>query len=274
MKNILIIAKKEFNSLITSQISIFLVTLVILLSIGYFINYMANVNSSGMNFNAASMVLCIIANIFTTYMSLIAIVIGFSSMTSEFNNGALNTMIGKPLYRDTIINGKLIGITGFMVCTCGVILGLIILLSFLFVSNFSDELYSFIQGLPAVFTISILCIIFYLSISMFISIVIKNQTLALSTSLFVWVFIEYILTNLFFTYSIANVMGLFGYNVWNLNAFIVDFAPTMIEYEMFKPIDSITTLFNNNIFDVVKLLVYSVATISLCYSAFLRRDIS
>jgi len=57
--------------------------------------------------------------VLTYFGCFISIIIGFSCIASDRHNNALNVLMTKPLYRDTIINGKIIGTFYFLICVYG-----------------------------------------------------------------------------------------------------------------------------------------------------------
>lgn len=91
--------------------------------------------------------------ILTSYGSLVGIVIGFSSIASEMYGNTLNTLIVKPLYRDNIINGKLIGAIGFLICVFGLAIALFTSAMFVVAGNsFYPVFFEYIYSIPTLFT--------------------------------------------------------------------------------------------------------------------------
>jgi len=125
------------------------------------------------------------------YGSLVAIVLGFTSISEELDGKALNNLLVKPLYRDTIINGKIIGTLGFALCLFLFTTALYTIFMFIYygviLNSFSRliDVYIplFMGGLPLVIVLTLLCFFFFYALSIVYALYFKNQT-----SRFVWEF--------------------------------------------------------------------------------------
>jgi len=120
MSNTLKIARKEFTDLIGNRLIIFIIFVYLFLIAKTIYDFHTVTPENIKNGNLAMSLLMGLWYILTVYGTLVGIVLGFSSISSERKGNALNTLIVKPVYRDTIINGKLIGIFGFIICLFGI----------------------------------------------------------------------------------------------------------------------------------------------------------
>lgn len=276
MSNTILIAKKEFQELINSPAILFIMIVYVVLALCSFFEFyrLININDNYEFWMNSSR----LSNILVSYGSLIAIVIGFTSITSEINSYALNTIIGKPVYRDTVINGKLIGIACFITCLYIFTIIIVLILDVLFIHGFTNDIGLFFSSLPAVLLVSLLCSIFYLALTMFLSIAIRNQILALMTSFLVWIFLTTILPNFVFGYPIANILDLFVGDLLHTNNgdignFIAGLSPSIMQFIIFKKFMDLSVLFNIHGYELFKLALYDFVTVILCYMGFIRRDV-
>jgi ABC-2 type transport system permease protein len=182
MNNIIIVAKKEFADLLNSWLVIvvllvFLLMIVISLHNLHDLVAFQNGESSG---RFLQLMVGGLWNVLSYYGMFLGIIIGFVSIASERHNGALNTLLMKPLYRDSIINGKLLG------CICFVI-SVLIIVTILFTSgifilwgnSFSRILLDYIEAVPEVLFLSVVYVLMFASLSMLLSLLIKNLAVAL-----------------------------------------------------------------------------------------------
>jgi len=214
-------------------------------------------------------------SIISVYGMLIGIVVGFMAVSSERRNHALNTLIVKPVYRDMIINGKFIGSLGYLFCIFFIVTILYISELLLFYGN------SFISIFPEIFAkiiplfvASLLYVLIFFFLSMLLSIIIKGQSYALILSIFLWeVFKGNILGGIS---TILSSIGMADYR--DVSNFISGAIPFTIsdEFNMYvqEHSTSIISIFFPPNFELVKLILYLVIMVVLCYIAFLRSDIS
>lgn len=115
---------------------------------------------------------------------LIGIIIGFDSISREVESGSLILLLSCPIYRDTIINGKIIGgiltitltLVNSIMLTTGIILAIIGILPTI------EEVIRLIIYL----VVSVIYIAMYMAISMFTSILTKKSSMSLLISILVW----------------------------------------------------------------------------------------
>lgn len=276
MGNVLIIARKELGDLLSNRIIIVTMAVYILL-IAYNIYgfYMGTSNPRVVNFYGATM--SSVLYVLTDYGSILGIVIGVVSISKERNTNALNVLVSKPLYRDTIINGKLIGsvlflVTMFCLITAFYTSGLFLLCGNMILQWLPD----YLTRLPVALFISLIYVMFYLSIAMFISIIIKDQAFATIISIIVWALMGFIRNASFADNLAAIIVKIFPGNVQGYINFIAGFSPETMRF----------WISNSNFFDpefygnvppieiaVFRLLIYLVVAIVVCYIGFVRSDV-
>ncbi len=126
--NVQKVAKKEFYDLLTSRlilivIAIYLILIIMNVNSTYNIfNNTSNNVSKNINGNLSLLMLSALTDILSGYGAIAGIMIGSNSIASERRGNALNTLLVKPLYRDTVINGKLTGVVGFFICVFSIVI--------------------------------------------------------------------------------------------------------------------------------------------------------
>lgn len=283
MSNIFSIAKKEFADLV-GEPGILLVLIVYVVLIVGSVVYIYDNLKLGMIYDSAGLaksMLSSISSILGVYGSVIALMIGFASIANEKLNNALNTIITKPLYRDTIINGKLLGCICFLTCLFGLAIALYISFSLIIIGGITiNAIPLFLEKLPVVFIISLIYVIFFLSFSMLFCLAIKSNGVALMLTILLFL----LLTNIIPTVSFAG----------NLSVVFRDGGAQLFEQMMgvilfFNPNGVFVTVVgdyinysSSNVFiginDVlpgfIKLFLITIILIILTYTIFMRRDIA
>ena len=279
MENILLIAKKELYHLFSSK-------LVILILIWYLLTFIISFYSIVNTPDGAESIISHFENpidlIFVNftyslcyYGTLVGIILGFVSMSIETDGKALNTLLTKPVYRDTIINGKLLGLFIFFICLFMFTISLYIFAMVVFYGvllNSSSLLINsyiplFIERVPLSFVLSFFCITFFFSLSMLFSIISKEQSLSLFLSLFVWVMLFDVLND----FAFAGYLGYFFHS----DSLTYDISCLSI-YSMLYFILGYTDIHNvivHNGFELFKLFIYCFITIIFTYIVFLRRNV-
>jgi ABC-2 type transport system permease protein len=189
MGNVWNIARKEFVDLLSSRMVLIVLVAFLFCSVTTSYTYYRGVNNL-----IPGGVLRFIDNpgvaadnfVFTT-MSLfgvvIGIVIGCSSISSERIGNALNTLAAKPLYRITIINGKLVGMLLFLVCTMVFFTAVFTLVFLTFCGNvMSPHLWDYASRLPFVIVTAMAYVLVFLALSMLVALIVRNQAFAMILS--------------------------------------------------------------------------------------------
>jgi ABC-2 type transport system permease protein len=211
--------------------------------------------------------------ILTYYGSFIGVIIGFSSIMSERNNGALKCLIVKPVYRDTIINGKLIGSFGFIACIF--VLTIVLYTSSLLIiagNAIAPIILVYLSYLPVLFILSIIYVLIYLSLSLLLSILIDEQAFALIAGV-ILIFIFDIITSVNVAGFLTNIISPDNLNTLD---FIERLSPSgimsFINHYLYVPNTTIS-IYSVEL-ETMKLILYLVVIVILSYIAFIRRDIA
>lgn len=264
MGNTYIVAKKEFIDLINSKMVLIMLIWYILTFMFSFLNLLQSFDNNpgnGITLLSTSLVynLCY-------YGSLLAIVLGFSSMSIELDRNAINTLLVKPIYRDTIINGKLLGTLSVVFCLILLTIGLYLCYITMFIN--AGIIKDFIGILPLAVLLSILCITFFFALSMLICMKFKDQSFCLLLGFLSWIFFFYLLPNQLFSGYLS-----YYFNSVSLNYVISGLSPYTILYNILE-YSSIEMAFAHHFTEIVKLALYCFTTLILTYVSFIRRDIS
>jgi ABC-2 type transport system permease protein len=293
MGNVLNIARKEFADFMGSKFIlfvtlVFLATFIFNLSSVYnsyqydsgwsLIGYTQYSIHSGLDESELlSTLQDALCNILLTFGGVIALLMGYLAISNERRNHALTTVIAKPLFRDTIINGKLIGATTFLVALFVFIsavytIGIIAIIG----NTFSSIAYEYLASIPLIIILSWLCVMIYYSISLLVSLFIKNDTLALFVSVLTWL----IITQELSTWDIAMyIAAFFGQSQLSVISTIIRICPnnlvtlSILNYNDFNNVGLVDSVMNNGI-SVIALILYLFILTVVSYTVFLRRDIS
>jgi len=260
------VAKKEFLDLLNSR----LIVLILAWYVIVFVLLFYELVSTDQLMNVDNPVKELFIRYLYTlcyYGSLVAVVLGFSSMSSEISGKALNTLLAKPLYRDTIIRGKMIAAVGFIAIIFFVISLLYVLGILLFIGSPLVKLNAFLSVLPLAFMLYLLCMIFYYVVSMLALIVIREQSLALFMGFLFWILLFYFIPNEIFTGSIDYFFG------ERIGRFVGGMSHLTMLNQMFGYMDIQGVLVEKG-FEVMKMALYCFIGIILVHIAFLRRDVS
>ena len=197
MKTEFIVATKEFKDHLTSKRFLLIFTVLILMSIaaiitgvGYYHSQLANYNSvlmlasSGNNSDFMSpppmpsmmLVFQSFSEIFATVGWLLPIAIGFDLISKEKETGSLKQLLARPLFRDSIINGKIIGSTALLiVALAATFLVMIALLLLQGIIPTGDDLINIVSFFPILVIFSLA----FLAIALTASVLAKNSTMAM-----------------------------------------------------------------------------------------------
>ncbi len=278
MSNTLNVAKKEFRNLMGSKLILIVLVWYVVASIGSFFytynNYVYVVSHEDPSdpyyylhyTSPVDRFFKGIVNNFRWLGPILAVVLGFVSMTSEIDGKALGTMLTKPLYRDTIINGKLLGNMAFIIIIT-LLTTILYVAAILAMTGDLDIAFSLIERIPLVLLLSLLCMMFMFSLSVLIVLLIKDQSLALFMG-----FLSYLI--LFkFIHSSDVAGGIMDYfHSRFLGDLISGISPDKMFYLILGDAD-LTGILENSSFELFKMAMYCVVTLTLAYTVFLRRDI-
>lgn len=122
--------------------------------------------------------------------ALLAMILGNHAIAKERRNGTLKLLLSRPIFRDTLLNGKLLGNLGIL-ALISVLTGIITYVSLKLIGNVplsSSE----IVRLMMFFIMSFLYMAFFLVLAITFSIVIKNINKALLVAIIVWLVLAFI----------------------------------------------------------------------------------
>lgn len=279
MSNILIIAKKDFSDVISNPGLL----MVFLCYFSLILIHVLNLNSFAGTLDQDSLPASVIGSlrgIFLTYGGIVAIITGFSMISSEKYGGTLNTVITKPLYRDTIINGKLLA--GISIITMIVILSTVAYVSLIFIicnENVCNIVINKIDSILVLCILSILYSIFYLSLSMLISILIKKRSTAFLACIIALLLIGHTLSHIGIAGNLGKYVGSLDRSYESLLLNIIDnIEPNIviykiISYNIYNPSYNIFNNLSSQWYSVLALLLLPFLTTLLCYITFIRRDV-
>lgn len=276
MHNTLVIAKKEFSDLIRSNVVI-IVMAVYLMSLlySYYVSY-NSINNTLLQFGVASFSKNpaispgALINVLCGYGGLVAVVLGLSSMYHEVHNKALNTLVNKPVYRDTILNGKLLGAILFAFCLFIFTTLIDISLNFIFWGEHFNKIFSiFIGELPLVLVVYMLVFLMFYLLTVLMFLLFHRSSLAFFLAFILWIFIYDVLPSGFAS-CLASFFPNSDQTVW----FFSCLSPNMMIFLIYAGATDTIGAISANAYEFLKLVLYIVVLLVSCYTVFLRRDIS
>lgn len=274
------VAKKELINLLNNRLVLIIMALYLIEFISFLINTtypfdgMPSLMSNAKD--PAHTVFVMLTYSLCTYGSLVAVVLGFASISEELEGKALNTLLVKPLYRDTIINGKILGALGFVLClflfTTALYVVFMLMYFGIVVNAFSKlvEVYipSFVNGLPLVLVLSLLCFFLFYALSILYALLFKSQSFSLFMGILSWIFLFPVLSSVGFTAPIA-----FFFHDLSLGNLIGDLSPLTIVGLILGNFDFGSALAHNWP-EFFKLSLYCFVTLVGAYIVFIRRDVA
>lgn len=196
MRPEMIVAAKEFKDYLNSKRFLLLFGLLILLSIisavtgiGTYNSDLATYNSNlqqasaapgGMRFNVDMPSILSIFSSYGSYIAtfgmLLAISMGFDMISREKEEGTLKILLTHPVFRDQVINGKIIGATAMLtIVLLSTFLAIVAIMLFFGIIPAGDD----IIRLAAFFLAVVLFLLAYLAIAVMSSTVSKNSSMAM-----------------------------------------------------------------------------------------------
>ncbi len=274
--NVFKIAKKEFEDLTNSKLVFIIITVYILLIIKTVYDCYIVAPEIIKNDTLDETILMGLWYVLTAYGSLVCIVIGYSSISSERKGNAINTLIIKPVYRDTIINGKLIGTLGFITglfCIATIIYSSITLI---FYSNYINMILPIIVlRMPVILFLSLVYVMVFLSLSMLISIIVRNQAMALILGVIV-LSLSHLVPDAGFSWNISLILGIKNTEISNIISHLSPdgLSLALVDSTIFDPAIGIWSALQSTSSELITLILYMVIAIILNYIIFIRSDIS
>lgn len=281
MSNMINIARKEFSDLLGSKMVIVVLAgylVFVLFTIFYLYGILSSNMGSNLRFgdNLGMAVSNYLFTILTEYYGpIIGVMIGCTSILKERQSNALNTLIVKPLYRDDIINGKLLGSLGFLMAILGFTIALytsilLILCGDILAPTFGN----YLSRLPLVFVFSTILISIFLTTSMLISILVKSPAFAMILGTLL-VYISHLMSSSNLALPLSRMFP-------DKGGYIRDVITNMSPTGLLKPIRS--NLFDSSISmiqsfqlvlpDMLGFVLFVLIACVLSYITFTMRDIS
>jgi ABC-2 type transport system permease protein len=271
------IAKKEFTDLIGSKVVI--ITLIVyLVLVGLVVyNFYYTVEHFGFSKPGERLIGLTfnLVQILVEYGSILAVVIGFTSVWNETRNSALNVLTVKPIRRNTIILGKMIGALAFMGCLS--ILSVLAYVSGLLILTgdvTGPAVETFIGWIPAILVLSLVCDTIFLLLAMLFTFLTRDVILALFLGVLSWIILNEFIPNIAFA---GNLSLLFGANHAAADSFFNSLSPVGSVNQIFlyvKDNANVWTTIADSSSIVVRLVIMLVVLVALNYVVFARRDIT
>lgn len=279
LKNILIMARKEFSDLINNWMML-VVLAVLFITILYEIftfNECLGASIGGLNSTYESYGNCgfyAVVRLFwtlATYGVVVGIMIGSLSIAKERHSNALSTLVVKPLFRDAIFNGKLIGSTGFLILAMGLAVlfftsGILILYG----NSLSPFIGDYVSILFIIFIFLVIYYMLFLSMSMLISLLIKDQAFAMIFSLIILYLSELskgTLANHFASIFTGDIFNIINQIINNLPGSMIGSIGAMF----------VSSGSSNAYFFILplaeRLLLYTLVICFVSYIVFIRMDV-
>lgn len=276
MLNVFVIARKEFSDLVRSNvIVVVLAVYCVLLLYAYYDSYnvindtlsqfgvVGPVNNPAISPGSLVGVLC-------GYGGLVAVVLGLSSMYYEVSNKALNTLMVKPVYRDTILNGKLLGAVFFALCLFVFTALVNIALNFMFWGeHFSKAFPAFLEQLPLVLISYLLIFMMFYLLTVLMFLLFRRSSLAFFLAFMAWIFLYEVVPSGF-----APSLASFFPNSNQMGWVISCLSPKGMLSLIFSGATDTMGAFSANALEFFKLMLYVGVLLVSCYIAFLRRDVT
>jgi ABC-2 type transport system permease protein len=211
MKGALTVFRKEIGDYFGSKIFIILLALIYIAGLGFAYLSIQAIKSAPMSTDQSLLIKVFIdemfflklftvgelraimtfnfVRFFGAFIPLIGILFGFNAINSERNSGNISRLLAQPIYRDSLINGKfLAGITTLTIMISSIVFIVMgIGLRAIGVPPTSEEI---LRILIFIF----ICIIygmFWMSLSMLFSVLMKNVVAAILTAIPIWLFLTF-----------------------------------------------------------------------------------
>lgn len=208
------------------------------------------------------------------YGAMVALVVGFVAISAEVRDHSLGVLLTKPVYRDTIVNGKFLGVIAFLFSIfC---LAITLYMAGLFIvsgSAFSAIFIDYLARLPVIIIASMVYVMIFFFLSMMISIIASGRVNALVIS----ILIILITWRVGLQNSIALTFAMPGTELFNsIQGFISSLNPEPLIMTLY-PITANTTVSLGDVvfspgLELFRLAGYMLLFMVLSYIALLRYD--
>lgn len=279
INNMLLIARKEFVDILSNRMVFFVLILFTFYVVTLVYDFSIVVNDGrpgekvGLDDNNGVAAANYILYMMTWCGTIIGVIIGCSTISTERMGNALNTLITKPVYRDTIINGKILGSLTFFASYIFFIMAIFTAAFLALCGNaLAPYLSDYFSRLPFMYIFIIIYIGVFLSLSLFISLLVKDQAIAMIISVLLVYFSE-VLTGQDISSNLNNIFPGLG-----LEGFLSGLSPKMVANQAHTVFahswNDAYTAFLQILPGMEKLLIIIVIGMVLSYIVFVKRDIS
>jgi len=121
---------------------------------------------------------------FSLIGALLALTLGYDAISKERKRGTLKVLLSYPIYRDSVINGKFISgilaLTLTVFFTTSILIGIIIYEGILVTNEEIIRMFLFVFS-------SLIYMILFLGIGIFLSVILKEESSSLFASMIVWI---------------------------------------------------------------------------------------
>lgn len=191
-----------------------------------------------------------LSNPFYTVGMILAIAIGFDLITKESDDGTLKSLLSRPIFRDSVINGKAIAaiaLIAVVLAATFLISGAIMLFNNIVPQG--DDL----TRMVALYLVSLLYMVVFLGIAMMVSAIAKNTSMAMMISLGI-VVILYVLPSIAWPITSAIIGPQPQYPQFNYDPGADPQQQQQLQEQMQKQYDQVQTDYYNkqtNIQDII-----------------------
>jgi len=279
MRNVLLIARKEFVDILSNRMVLFVLVLFTFYVFTLVYDFSIVVNGGrpgakvGLDDNNGVAAANYILYMLTWCGTIIGIIIGCSTISTERMGSALNTLITKPLYRDTIINGKIIGSLLFFAAYILFIMAIFTAAFLVFCGNaLAPYLADYFSRLPFMFIFVLIYIGVFLSLSLLVSLLVRDQAIAMVISV-VFVYFSEVLVGQSISRNLSNILPGLG-----LEGLLSGLSPKSVATQAHLVFahswNDAYSAFFKILPGMEKLLLFMVIGMILSYIVFVKRDIS
>ena len=297
IRNVITIAQKEFADSLWSPV--FLALLVTFTLVTFVFSYqqgLAAERLSRMGGESTSVLMLGlkgISGIITWFAPLIGIALSFDAVIREQKSGSMNVLLTHPVFRDTIILGKLLGfmLTLFLVLSisAAVSVGTLLVLIGEVVSTME------LTRIALYVLFTFLYVLVFLGIGIILSIVVKDAADSLVYNVVIWLGLSIVFTVIVIAFFLLTGQTLADGNGWGIIAKISNISPMHhyaevitgktnlgwggpgIESNIKGILDTRFTLaqwFSEFWMNLTVLIVAPIVLLIIAFIAFLRKDIS
>jgi ABC-2 type transport system permease protein len=147
--------------------------------------------------------------------------------------------------------------------------GLIIIIG----NNITPVLASYLQSIPIIIILSLLCVLVFYSFSLIASIMIKRSSVSLFVCAMIWLFLTQIIPTTDFGWYIGALFGESENAVWDTISMICPMYMIIPIFRSNGGYNLINVILSYD-YNVIALLIYVVVLIVSSYIVFLRSDVS